>query len=49
VRDIVVIEQVPIPDLTLAFDVQGFDGDDDMTQIETFNVFIDGDGDGVIT
>ena len=47
VRDIFLIEQGEVPDVNLAFEVQGQDGDLDQTQTEEFSIFIDGDGDGV--
>ena len=35
VKDSALIEQVEIPDVQLAFSVQGTDGDDDVTQVQT--------------
>jgi hypothetical protein len=49
VKDIVVIEQAEAPDVELAFEVQGTDGDGDTTGLETFTVGVDGDDDDVIT
>jgi len=48
VKDIVIIEQAEVPDVQLAFDVQGTDGDGDMTGMESFTVGIDGDDSGDI-
>lgn len=40
VKDVTLIETMPIPDVALEFSVQGTDGDGDTSQVETFNVFI---------
>ena len=44
VKDVSLIEVSDVPDVTLAFDVQGYDGDGDATQVESFDVFISEDG-----
>ena len=46
--EITLIETAVNQDITLAFDIQGTDGDGDTTQTESFNVYIDGDGDGIV-
>ena len=42
------IEPLPVPDIQLAFEVQGTDGDGDVTGTESFTVGIDGNNDGSI-
>lgn len=43
------VEPLPVPDVELAFAVQGTDGDGDTSQIQEFTVGIDGDDDDLIT
>ena len=40
VKDVTLIETMPIPNVALEFSVQGTDGDGDTTAVETFDVFI---------
>jgi hypothetical protein len=48
IKDVFLIEQGVTPDVQLAFEVQGTDGDDDETADQSFTVGIDGNGDGDI-
>ena len=40
------IEEAFLPDVQISVDIQGIDGDGDLTQVETIDFAIDGDGDG---
>ena len=47
IKDVLLIEQGMVPDVELAFTIQGTDGDGDTTGMESFTVGIDGDGGGI--
>jgi hypothetical protein len=44
IKDVQLIETLPVPNLTLDFAVQGTDGDGDVTTTGVFNVFVSEDG-----
>jgi hypothetical protein len=45
VKKAFLIEEAFLPDVQISLDIQGVDGDGDLTQVETIDFAIDGDGD----